>query len=53
MGLNVYVVNGMSPGVPLSESFRGVLPFLISDFIRIALILMFPGIALWLVKFMN
>jgi TRAP-type C4-dicarboxylate transport system permease large subunit len=53
MGLNVYVVNGMAPGVPLSESFRGVLPFLVSDFIRIGLILAFPGIALWLVKFMT
>jgi C4-dicarboxylate transporter, DctM subunit len=53
MGLNVYVVNGMAPGVPLSESFRGVLPFLISDFIRIGMILAFPGIALWLVKFMS
>jgi tripartite ATP-independent transporter DctM subunit len=53
MGLNVYVVNGMARGVPLSETFRGVLPFLISDFIRIALMLAFPGIALWLVKFMS
>ena len=26
MGLNVYVVNGMAKDVPLSESFRGVLP---------------------------
>ncbi|MBA2675346.1 TRAP transporter large permease [Ramlibacter sp.] len=53
MGLNVYVVNGMARGVPLGETFRGVLPFLVSDFIRIALILAFPGIALWLVKFMS
>ncbi|MBC7609749.1 MAG: TRAP transporter large permease [Polaromonas sp.] len=53
MGLNVYVVNGMAKDVPLSESFRGVLPFLISDVVRIVLILAFPGIALWLVKFMN
>jgi tripartite ATP-independent transporter DctM subunit len=53
LGLNVYVVNGMARGVPLSETFRGVLPFLISDFIRIALMLAFPGIALWLVKFMS
>lgn len=53
MGLNVYVVNGMAKGVPLTETFRGVLPFLVSDFIRIALILAFPGIALWLVKFMS
>jgi C4-dicarboxylate transporter, DctM subunit len=53
MGLNVYVVNGMARGVPLHETFRGVLPFLISDFVRIGLILAFPGIALWLVKFMS
>jgi len=53
MGLNVYVVNGMAKGVPLGETFRGVLPFLISDFVRIALMLAFPGIALWLVKFMS
>jgi C4-dicarboxylate transporter, DctM subunit len=53
MGLNVYVVNGMARGVPLHETFRGVLPFLISDFVRIALILAFPGIALWLVRFMS
>ena len=53
MGLNVYVVNGMAKGVPLGETFRGVLPFLVSDFIRIALMLAFPGIALWLVKFMS
>ena len=52
MGLNVYVVNGMAKDVPLSESFRGVLPFLISDFVRIGLILFFPGIALWLVGVM-
>jgi tripartite ATP-independent transporter DctM subunit len=53
MGLNVYVVNGMAKGVPLSETFHGVLPFLVSDFIRIALMLAFPGIALWLVKYIS
>ena len=53
MGLNVYVVNGMARNVPLSETFRGVLPFLISDFVRIALMLAFPQIALWLVRFMG
>ena len=53
MGLNVYVVNGLAKGVPLGETFRGVLPFLVSDFVRIGLILAFPGIALWLVHFMS
>ena len=50
MGLNVYVVNGMAKDVALSESFRGVLPFLVSDILRILLLLFFPGVALWLVK---
>ena len=53
MGLNVYVVNGMAKDVPLSETFRGVMPFLISDVVRIVMILFFPGIALWLVKLLN
>ncbi|MFI4927288.1 MAG: TRAP transporter large permease, partial [Burkholderiales bacterium] len=53
MGLNVYVVNGLAKGVPLAETFRGVLPFLVSDFVRIVLMLAFPGIALWLVRFMS
>ena len=53
MGLNVYVVNGMARDVPLAESFRGVMPFLISDAVRIVLLLAFPGIALWLVRFIG
>ena len=53
MGLNVYVVNGMAKGVPLSETFRGVLPFLISDFFRIALILFVPSVCLWLLRYIH
>ena len=53
MGLNVYVVNGMARNVPLAESFRGVLPFLVSDLLRIALLLFVPGVCLWLVRFMS
>ncbi|RYX93286.1 MAG: TRAP transporter large permease [Comamonadaceae bacterium] len=53
VGLNVYVVNGMAKGVPISESYRGVMPFLISDTIRTLLLLFFPGISLWLVKYVS
>jgi tripartite ATP-independent transporter DctM subunit len=53
MGLNVYVVNGLARGVPLGETFRGVLPFLISDFVRIGLVLAFPGLALGLVRLVS
>jgi len=49
VGLNVYVVNGMTKGVPIAESYRGVMPFLASDTLRTLLLLFFPGISLWLV----
>ncbi len=53
VGLNVYVVNGMARDVPIAESYRGVIPFLISDALRTTLLLFFPGISLWLVKYIS
>jgi tripartite ATP-independent transporter DctM subunit len=49
VGMNVYVINSMARNVPMIETFRGVTPFLISDFLRIALLTAFPVISLWLV----
>lgn len=51
VGLNVYIVNGMARDVPIGESYHGVLPFLISDTLRTLLLLFFPAISLWLVKY--
>jgi len=53
VGLNVYVVNGMDKQTPIAESYRGVVPFLITDFIRTALLLAFPAITLVLVRMMK
>jgi len=53
VGLNVYVVNGMAKDVPISESYRGVMPFLISDTIRTIVLLLFPSISLFLVKYLS
>ena len=52
MGLNVYVVNGMAKGVPIAESYKGVMPFLISDTLR-TILLLFPSISLFLVKYVS
>ncbi len=49
VGMNVYIINRLAGDVPLSETFKGVMPFLASDFIRIALLLMFPARCLFLV----
>ena len=53
VGLNVYVVNGMAKDIPIAESYRGVMPFLISDTVRTLVLLFFPAISLWLVQFVG
>lgn len=53
VGLNVYVVNGLAKDVPISESYRGVMPFLISDTLRTIVLLLFPAISLWLVQYIG
>jgi len=46
VGLNVFVINSMSKAVKLKETFIGVLPFLLSDIIRIVLLVLFPTLTL-------
>ena len=53
VGLNVYIVNGMAKNVPMGETYKGVMPFLISDVCRTMLFLFFPIIPLWLVKYIT
>lgn len=53
VGLNVYVVNGLAKGVPIAETYRGVMPFLASDVIRTLILLFFPIIPLWMVRFIS
>ena len=48
VGLNVFVINSMSKAVKLKETFIGVLPFLVSDLIRIVLLILFPALTLTL-----
>jgi C4-dicarboxylate transporter, DctM subunit len=50
VGLNVYIINRLAKDVPLIETFKGVVPFLVSDLLRTALLLFVPGISLVLVR---
>jgi tripartite ATP-independent transporter DctM subunit len=50
VGMNVYIINRLAKDVPLVETFKGVMPFLASDFIRIIVLLFFPSISLILVR---
>ena len=48
IGLNVLIINAQAPNVPLRQTFTGVAPFLLSDIVRVALLVAIPGITLWL-----
>ena len=46
VGLNVYVVNGIARDVPMSETYKGVLPFVATDIVRMLVLLFFPALTL-------
>ena len=46
VGLNVFVINSMAKDVPMIETFKGVIPFVISDVVRVAIIVALPTITL-------
>jgi C4-dicarboxylate transporter DctM subunit len=53
IGLNVYVVNNLAREVSIADTYRGVLPFLVADFIRMMLLLLVPAVSLFLVMRMG
>ena len=46
VGLNVFIINSLAPDVPMRETFKGVIPFFLSEIVRVALLVLFPAIAL-------
>ncbi|HSQ81252.1 MAG TPA: TRAP transporter large permease [Casimicrobiaceae bacterium] len=49
VGMNVYIINRLARDVPLTQTFKGVIPFLMSDAVRIVLLVSFPVVSLYLV----
>jgi len=50
VGMNVFIINRLAKDVPLTDTFKGVMPFLASDLLRIVLLLAVPSISLVLVR---
>jgi C4-dicarboxylate transporter DctM subunit len=48
LGMNLYVMQGVAKDVSIGRIFKGVLPFLASDFVHLLLLILFPAIVLWL-----
>jgi tripartite ATP-independent transporter DctM subunit len=48
VGLNVFVINSLAKDVPMIETFRGVVPFLMSDVVRLTLVVALPAVSLFI-----
>jgi tripartite ATP-independent transporter DctM subunit len=49
VGMNVFVIKSVAPHISLQEIFKGVVPFVLADIVRLALIIIFPVLALGLI----
>ena len=48
VGMNIFVIKSVIDDVKISTIFYGVLPFIITDLIRLAILVAFPILATWL-----
>ena len=53
IGMNVFVIKGLAPTVPLSQIYRGVTPFVVAEILLIILLVVFPALATWLPRTMG
>ncbi len=49
VGMNLFIINNLDRTIPIAETYRGALPFVLTDMIRVVVLVAFPGITLWLV----
>jgi len=53
IGFDVFVISAIARDVSINETYRGVLPYVAADFIRLALVFFFPVLAVGLVRWLN
>lgn len=53
VGMNVFVISALAKDVPMMETFRGVMPFFVAELVRVAIILSFPALTLWLPRVLS
>ena len=53
VGMNMFVLKTLLPHVPTGTVFRGVMPFMWADVVRLAILVAFPIISLWLPSLMR
>ena len=53
IGLNVFVVSAIAKRTPIAQTYRGVLPFLAADALRLGVLMAFPALALAMVRWLG
>ena len=53
VGMNLFVINSMDPKTRLVDTYKAVLPFVASDIVRVAILVAFPGITLFLLRLLH
>jgi len=48
VGMNVFIISSLSPDVPMRQTFLGVMPFFGAEIVRVAVLIAFPALTLWL-----
>jgi C4-dicarboxylate transporter, DctM subunit len=51
VGMNLFVINSIARDTPMIETFRGTMPFVASDLIRVVILALFPAITLFVLRF--
>lgn len=52
VGMNLFVIHGVAGDLAIATIVRGILPFLLADILRLAILVAFPMLALWLPSLM-
>ncbi len=48
VGMNLFIINAMERETPILQTYKAVFPFVLSDIVRVALLVLFPAITLFL-----
>lgn len=48
IGMNIFVIKSVVRDIELPEIFRGVVPFVVTDLVRLVILIAFPALVLWL-----
>jgi tripartite ATP-independent transporter DctM subunit len=53
VGINVFVINSIARDIPLGRIYRGTMPFITADVVRLLILCAFPSLSLWLPGFIS